>query len=71
MKAYLSLIKKSKSRQFRAGVDMTSCTLLWPSLACAFCLQGHKMAAGAPARMPVFQAKRRGRGKVQKVIPSI
>lgn len=32
MKAYFSLIKKSKGRKFRAGMEATSLSLLWPSL---------------------------------------
>lgn len=69
MKAYFSLIQKFKSRQFKASMEMTSLSLLWPSLVCDFYLLGHKMVAGALARMSMFQAERRE--KWAKVIPSI
>lgn len=71
MKADFSLIWKFKSRQFKASMEMTSCCLLWPSLVCDFYSQGHKMVAGDPARISMFQAERRERGNGQKVIPSI
>lgn len=67
MKAYFSLIWKFRSRQFKASMEMTSRSLLWPSLICDFYPQGHKMVAGAPARMSMFQAERRKRGNGQRL----
>lgn len=58
MKGYFSSMKKSQSRQVSSGVEVTSHSLLWPSLGVTFILRASRQDVCVPSR-----EKEEGTGK--------
>ena len=64
MKDYFSSMKKSKSRQFSGGVEVTSHSLLWPFLDVTFILRVTRWLLGLHRGcLCSKQRKKRGQGK--------